>query len=105
MPICTRAVAKSIPDSEEKPGKGGQQEKDQVGQPRFFPDPTKDIEQDYTCMKHKEKDIQKGIHFFFLYQYSMRQCNMPLRTEPASVYSVSAKLIKQLILDTEGHSE
>lgn len=39
MPIRERAVAESVPDPENKPGKGRHQNNNKMNPPRFFPDP------------------------------------------------------------------
>jgi hypothetical protein len=77
VPIRTGAISESIPDTEKKPGKESQTQKNQVSQSRFLPDPTKDIEQHDKGMENEKEHIQKGIHFPFLYQQYAHRCNMP----------------------------
>jgi hypothetical protein len=70
MPIRAGTVAKTVPNPQKKPGKSCQRQKDQVGQSRFFPDPSQEVEQDDGGVKREKKDVQESIHLSFLYQYT-----------------------------------
>ena len=46
MPVRARAVTISIPDTEEKPRKGRQENDREIDQPRFLPSPAEENEDD-----------------------------------------------------------
>jgi hypothetical protein len=62
VPIRAGTIPEAIPNSQEKPGKGRQNDNNQIGQSRLFPEPSKNDKQDNTGMENKEKNIQKGVH-------------------------------------------
>ena len=62
MPVCKRAVAKPIPDPEDKPGEGRQKNNHEMNPSRFFPDPSEEIKNNQYGMKDKKEYIQKSIH-------------------------------------------
>jgi hypothetical protein len=57
MPIRKRAIAESIPDSQNKPGKRCQQDEDKMDPSCFFPNPAKKIEHNQDGMEGEKKDV------------------------------------------------
>jgi hypothetical protein len=76
VPIRAGTIPEAIPDPQKKPGKHSQNNKNQIGQSRLFPHPSKNDKQDDTGMEYKEKNIQKGVHILCLYQYFIEACNL-----------------------------
>jgi hypothetical protein len=68
VPIRAGTIAEAIPNPKKKPGKRRQNNKNKIGQSRFFPNPPKNDKQDNTGMEHKKENIQKGVHVLCLYQ-------------------------------------
>ena len=44
MPVSAETITPSIPDPHNKPGKSGQQQSDEIPFPRFWKDPSENIE-------------------------------------------------------------
>jgi hypothetical protein len=61
MPVCTKAIAPSIPYTQHKPGKSGKQHSDQMPFSCSFKHPANDVEQCKGSMKNKEENIKEGI--------------------------------------------
>lgn len=59
VPVGQRAVSPAIEDSEEAPGGCRNQQGDEIGQPRPFPDPSEQVENDQKGMEYGEENIQK----------------------------------------------
>jgi hypothetical protein len=57
MPIRKRAIAESIPNSQNKPGKRCQQDEDKMDPSCFFPNPAKKIEHNQDGMEGEKKDV------------------------------------------------
>ena len=66
VPVSQGTVSKSIKDTQDKPGCGGQQEADKIQTPGFFPDPSEQIENYEACMKDRKKDVKKFHQSKFL---------------------------------------
>src|SRR5690606_10148402 len=61
MPVRTGAVPPPEPDAQPKPGKGGKQQGDQVPFTGAGKYPSRDIEEDESGMKNKEKYVQESV--------------------------------------------
>jgi hypothetical protein len=62
MPVRAGTVAVSVPDPQNEPGKGRQQNECQIGLSRFPPNPAEKDEKNDGSMKNKKEEIQKFIH-------------------------------------------
>jgi len=62
VPISKRAVTKTIPYSQDGPGKARKKHDYQTGEPCLSPDPSEKDEEDQYGMKHEKKFIQKSVH-------------------------------------------
>ena len=62
MPFCAGTEAKTIPYTQNSPGKSCQEHNNQVCKPGFFPNPPKKIETDQGGMKYEKELVQKSIH-------------------------------------------
>lgn len=61
VPVGTEAIAPSIPDTQYKPGKSGEQKREQVPFPRFWKDPAECIEQYEQAVEEEEKNIEQPV--------------------------------------------
>jgi len=57
VPVGTGTIADSIPNSQNKPGKSGYDQCDEIGQSGFLPYPAYSIKQGESRMKYKEENI------------------------------------------------
>lgn len=62
MPFCAGTETKTIPDTQNGPGKSCQEHNNQVCCPGFSPNPPQKDENYQDGMKHEKELVQKSIH-------------------------------------------
>jgi len=62
MPFCAGTETKTIPDTQNGPGKGCREHNNQVCYSGFSPDPPKKDENYQRGMKDEKEFVQKSIH-------------------------------------------
>ena len=65
MPFCAGTEAKTVPDTQNGPGKSCQEHNNQVCYPGFSPNPPQEDENDQGGMKYEKEFVQKSIHAIF----------------------------------------
>lgn len=61
VPVGTKTITPAKPDTEHKPGKSGQQKRDQIPPPRLAKQPAGDIKKCKNGMKNKKENIQQCV--------------------------------------------
>jgi hypothetical protein len=62
MPFCAGTEAKTIPYSQNSPGKNRQKHNNKICYSRLFPNPPKKVENDQCGMKYEKELVQKSVH-------------------------------------------
>ena len=62
MPFCAGTETKTIPYTQNSPGKGCQEHNNKICYSGFFPNPPKKVENDQGGMKYEKEFIQESIH-------------------------------------------
>jgi hypothetical protein len=61
MPVGTKTIPPAIPDTQYKPGKGGERKRNQVNFPRYSENPAYHIKKSNCGVKYKKENIEELV--------------------------------------------